>query len=178
MKNKKYVTFIVDISIILLGLINYIFPVLVGNNPVIYFYVEMFLFALINLDEYFVLKKNREPLYIFGAGIVTILSIFLLKYMDKSSVLAIAVILYTSILAFIKLNHLHNIFKDKTHLFIAKLTEVSILILYGILISINLYYNVSAIPYLLAFWISGYGMLELFYDGIEFLSENTKFLKE
>ena len=178
MKTKKYITFIVDIAIILLGLINYIFPVLVGHNPLIYFYVEMFLFALINLDEYFMLKKSKEPLYIFGAGIVTVLSIFLIKVLDKNSVLAIGVILYTCMLAFIKLINLNTIFKNKTHLFIARLTEVSIIVLYGILISVNLYYNVSAIPYMLAFWISGYGMLELFYDGIEFLSKNTKFLKE
>ena len=178
MKKKKYITFIVDLAIILLGLINYIFPNLVGRSPVIYFYVEIFLFALLNLDEYLLLKKGKEPLYIFGAGIITILTIFLLKVLDKNTVLAVGVILYTSFLAFIKLINLNTIFKHKTHLFIARLTEVSILVLYGILISVNFYFNISMIPYMLAFWISGYGMLELFYDGIEFLSNDTKFLKE
>ena len=178
MKNKKYLPFIIDMTIILLGLINYVFPKIVGQNPVTYFYVEILLFSLLNLDEYLLLKKPKEPIYIFGAGLVTIASSFLLNWMNKNSVLALGVMLLTILLAFIKLINLKNIFKNKTHMFIAKLTEVSILILYGILISVNLYFNISIIPYMMAFLISGYGMLELFYDGIEFLSKNVDFLKE
>lgn len=178
MKNKKYLPFIIDLSIIILGLINYVFPKIVGQNPVTYFYVEILLFSLLNLDEYLIIKKSKEPIYIFGAGLITILSACLLKFMSNNSVLAIGVILLTILLAFIKLVNLNAIFKNKTHMFIAKLTEVSILILYGILISVNLYFNISIIPYMMAFLISGYGMLELFYDGIEFLSKNANFLKE
>ena len=50
--------------------------------------------------------------------------------------------------------------------------------IYGLLISTNMYFSVNSEAFLLGFLIVGYGSLELLYDGVLFLSENSKFLKE
>ncbi len=178
MIKEKYASFLIDILIIFLGVFNYVFPGIINEKINIIFYIELIAFSVINLLEYFIVRTDKEPLYLFFAGIFSSLT-FLLKGLLKTNVLfGITIILYTVLIIIIKTISLEKIYSKKTHLFLIKLTEMSILILYGILISTNMYFSVNSEAFLIGFLIMGYGSLELLYDGVLFLSENTKFLKE
>ena len=178
MKRKVLIPFITDILILLLGLSNYIFPDLVNTNPNVYFYVELVLFSLINLDEFMFNKKEKEPIYLFVISIVTCISFTLLRFFDASLVLSLTIAFWAVCLVIVKIISLEDIYKNRTHLFIAKLTQMSVLLLFCILISVNLYFHISMISYMLAFLYSGYAILELFYDFLAFLSQHPKFMRE
>ena len=178
MIKEKYASFLIDILIIFLGIYNYVFPGMISEKITLMFYVELVAFAVINLLEYLIVKTDKEPFYLFMAGLFSALT-FLLKGVLKTNVLfGITIILYTVLIIIIKTISLEKIYAKKTHLFLIKLTEMSVLILYGLLISTNMYFSVNSEAFLLGFLIVGYGSLELLYDGVLFLSENTKFLKE
>ena len=178
MIKEKYVSFLIDILIIFLGIYNYVFPGMISEKITLMFYVELVAFAVINLLEYFIVKTDKEPFYLFLSGLFSALT-FLLKGVLKTNVLfGITIILYTVLIIIIKTISLEKIYAKKTHLFLIKLTEMSVLILYGLLISTNMYFSVNSGAFLLGFLIVGYGSLELLYDGVLFLSENSKFLKE
>lgn len=178
MKRKILVPFITDILILFLGLSNYIFPDLVNANPNVYFYVELILFSLINLDEFMFNKKEKEAIYLFTISVISCISFSLLNYFDASIVLSLTIAFWALCLVIVKIISLEDVYKNKTHLFIAKLTQMSVLLLFCILISVNLYFHISMISYMLAFLYSGYAILELFYDFLAFLSKHPKFMRE
>jgi len=81
-------------------------------------------------------------------------------------------------IAIIKIMSLSNIYEKKTKLFVIKLACTSAIIMIGILISINLYYRISVLVYMLVLMYMSYGFLELFTDTLDYLSNNPKYLKE
>jgi len=177
-KRFHAVQIIIDIVIIALGFIVYLFPTLSNLNANMVFYTMMSIYAGLNLCEFLAIKKIKEPLYLFFASSVCAFSGFFLRNYDMNMVLSITLAVWLVMLTIIKIINLEIIYEKKVNLFIIKLTSMSAITLIGILVCINIYYRLSSIGYMLALMFVCYGFLELICDFLDFLSCNTKFLKE
>lgn len=177
---KKYYTvqILIDIVVIILGFITFLFPSISNENANIVFYTLMSIYAGLNLCEYLIVKEVKEPLYLFFASAVGAFSGFFLREYNTNIVLSITLAVWISMISIIKIINLENIYKKKVNLFIIKLASMSAIIMIGILISINMYFQISTISYMLGLMYISYGFLELTCDFLDFLSNNTKFLKE
>ena len=178
MKRSYIVQLIIDAVVILLGLCNYIFPIATTLNPNSTFCLMLGLYAGLELCEYIFDRSRKEPLYIFFASATAAFSAYFLREYSANYVLSITIAVWVLMSAIIKLISLEVIFEKKTHLFLIRLTAMSVTVLIGILVSINLYYRLSSIGYMLGFLLMSYGVIEMTCDFLTYLSENIKFLKE
>lgn len=177
--NKHYSTqLLIDVVIITLGFIIYLFPHVSDMNASIVFYTLMSIYAGLELIEYIITKSSEESLLLFfSAGVCAFSGLFLKEY-DPSVVLSLTLIGWTFMVAVIKIISLEKIAARKTNLFIIKLTSLSMIVLIGILVAINIFYRISIIGYMLALVYISYGFLELLCDLLEYSSNDIKLLKE
>ena len=178
MKNTYVVQLIVDIVVIFLGLCLYIFPDITDIGPNAMFGLTMGVYAGLELCEYILDHSRKEPLYLFIAAGVSSFAGYFLKSYDANFVLPITILVWIIIFAIVKIISLEEILAKKSNLFIIKLISASVLVILGILISINLFYKITEISYVLALMFLSYGTIELFCDFLSYLSENRKFLSE
>lgn len=169
---------IIDTVLILEGLIIFLFPKLSILNASMVFYTMMSIYAGLELIEFLYSKKTKESLYLFFSGATCAFSGFFLKSYDSSIVLSLTLITFILMVSIIKISSLQEIYKTKTNLFTIKLGALSAFILIGILVSINIFYKINEIYYMLALLYISYGGLEFGMDFLDYLSYNVKFLKE
>jgi hypothetical protein len=178
MKKTYVVQLIIDAVVILLGLFNYTFPSITNINPNTTFYIMMSIYAGLELCEFIFDSHRKEPLYLFFASGTGAFSGLFLRDYPANYVLSITIAVWILCLAIIKTISLEEIFEKQTHLFLIRLTTMSVITLIGILVSINLYYHISTTGYMLGFMYMTYGFLEAVCDFLTFLSEKSNFLKE
>lgn len=170
---------VIDVFIIILCLVIYSFPVLTKVNANIVFYTLLSVYAGLELLEFILSQgKLEEALYLFGASAVAAFSGIFLRNFEPSTVISITLLVWILMISIIKIISLEKIYKKKTRLFVIKLGCTSAIILIGILVSINLYYRMSELIYMLTLMYICYGFLELLTDTLEYLSDDIKFLKE
>ena len=178
MKKTYAVQLIIDFIVILLGLYLYIFSDISNLNTNIIFSLTMCIYAGLELFEYILDHTRKEPLYIFfAAGLAAFATYFLREY-DANYVVPITILVWIITYAIIKIISLEEISVRKSNLFIIKLVSMSMLVILGVLVSISMFYKISALTYALALMYLSYGVIEAFCDFLSFLSENSKFLKE
>ncbi len=178
MKKHYIVQLIIDMVLIVLGFIIYLFPHVSSVNASVVFYTLMSIYAGLELIEYFVSEDSMESLYLFFAAGVCAFSGFFLRNLNVNSVLSITLVVWTLMVALIKIISLEKIYVKKVNLFTIKLTSTSVVILIGILVAVNIFYRISIIGYMLALLYISYGFLEFLCDLLDYASNNSKFLKE
>lgn len=178
MKRYYLVQLIIDVVISILGFMIYVFPHVSSVNASVVFYTLMVVYAGLELIEYLACENHEEALYLFFAAGVSAFSGFFLKDYDVNMVLSITLVVWTLMVAIIKIISLEKIYVKKTNLFTIKLTATSIIILIGILVAVNIFFKISIIGYMLALLYISYGVLEFICDFLDFLSNDPKFLKE
>ncbi len=178
MKKHYLVQLIIDIVLIALGFIIYVFPHVSSLNASVVFYTLMSIYAGLELIEYFVSKKSTESLCLFFAAGVCAFSGFFLRDYDINIVLSLTLVLWTFMVAIIKIISLEKIYVKKVNLFTIKLSSTSVVVMIGLLVAINIFFRISMIGYMLALLYISYGFLEFLSDFLDYLSEDTKFLKE
>lgn len=179
MKRYFFVQLIIDIVIISLGFVVSLFPNVSDVNANVVFFTLMSIYAGLELCEYLIsYRKVKDALYLFFASGTVAFAGFFLRDYKVNAVLSISLIVWLLMMTIIKMINLENIEYKKSRLFIIKLTAMSINILIGLLLSINIYYETSTIGYMLALLYISYGFVELTSDFLEYLSRDTRFLKE
>ena len=178
MKKTYVVQLIIDAVVILLGLCLYIFPDVTNLDSNTIFSLTFGIYACLELCEYIFDNTRKEPLFIFFAGSVAAFSSFFLKNYDANYVIPTTIIVWIIAYAIIKIISLEEIGARKSNLFVIKLVSMSMLVILGILVSINMYFRMSTIGYSLALMYLSYGAIEAFCDFLSYLSEDGKFLKE
>ena len=156
----------------------YLFPHVSSLNASMVFYTLMSIYAGLELIEYLVSGDSEESLYLFFAAGVCAFSGFFLRDYDTNAVLSITLVVWTFMVAIIKIIALEKIYVKKLNLFTIKLTAASIIILIGILVAVNIFYRMSVLAYMLALLYMSYGGLEFTCDLLDYLSNDSKFLKE
>ena len=179
MKRYYLVQLIIDFVIIALGFIIFLFPGVSSFNANIVFYTLMSIYAGLELCEFFIsLRKSKEGLYLFCASAACAFSGFFLRDYPEYGVLSLTLVVWALMVTIIKIINLENIANKKSRLFIIKLTAMSINILICLLVSVNIFFKISVIGYMLALVYISYGFIELLSDLLEYLSEDGRFLKE
>lgn len=178
--NRYYLAqLVIDFVLILLGFIIFMFPNVASLSANMVFYTMMSIYAGLELCEYFFSeKKSKESFYLFVASATSAFSGFFLRDYPSNGVLSVTLVVWVLMISIIKIMSFETIYKKKTNLFIIKLTSMSILILIVLMVSVNIYYRMSTIGYMLTLMYMSYGVLELISDGLDYLSMDTKFLKE
>lgn len=178
---KKYylAQLVIDFVMIILGFIIFMFPSVAGLSANMVFYTMMSIYAGLELCEYFLSEKSsNESLYLFIASATGAFSGFFLRNYPSNGVLSVTLIVWILMVSIIKIMGFETIYKKKTNLFIIKLSAMSILILIALMVSVNIYFRISTIGYMLTLLYMSYGVLELICDGLDYLSVNSSFLKE
>lgn len=178
MKKTYVVQLLIDFIVIVLGFYLFIFPIAQGFNPNAIFYVTMSIYAALELCEYIFDHSRIEPLCIFFTSATAAFSGIFLRYYVPSYVLSITISVWLLAIIIIKIINLEEVYKEKSNLFMIKLSAMSIFTMIGILVSINIYYRISTIGYMLALLYMCYGAFEFICDFFTYLSNNPKFLKE
>ena len=178
MKKTYVVQLIIDAVVTFLGLCLYIFPNVADLGPHEIFSLTMGIYAGLELCEYIFDHSRKEPLFIFIAAAVASFASYFLRAYDANYVIPITVVVWIIFYAIIKMISLGEIKAKKSNLFIIRLVSMSMLIILGILVSINIFYRISSIGYVLALMFLSYGAIEAFCDFLTYLSEDGKFLKE
>ncbi|HBA37605.1 MAG TPA: hypothetical protein DCY94_02685 [Firmicutes bacterium] len=177
---KRYykVQVAIDVSIVILGLFLAFFPSIVNYNANIALYTLMGVYAGLELLEYLLSRCSFESLYLCISAGVCAFSGFFLKNYSPPGVISASILVWILLTAIIKIMNLQNIYIKKTRLFIIKLGLLSAYTTIGVLVSINIYFKISQINYMLSLLFLSYGFLELVSDLLEYLSDDVKFLKE
>lgn len=178
---KKYylAQLVIDFVMIILGFLIFMFPSVASLSANMVFYTMMSIYAGLELCEYFLSeRKSTESLYLFIASATGAFSGFFLRNYPSNGVLSITLVVWILMVSIIKIISFEKIYKKKTNLFIIKLSAMSILILIALMVSVNIYFRISAIGYMLTFMYICYGVLEFICDGLDYLSINSSFLKE
>lgn len=178
MKKTYVVQLFIDAIVMILGVCLFIFPLANGINANDVFYVSFMIYALLELCEYILDHTRREPLCVFFSAAAASFSAAFLNNLDPAYVLSITIIVWILTYAIIKMISLEEIVKTKGNLFIIRLGTMSMLVLLGILISINIYFRISTLNYMLALLFLSYGTTEAFCDFLTYVSDEDKFLKE
>lgn len=179
MKRYYLVQLMIDVVIIALGFITCLFPSVSELNANMVFYTLMGIYAGLELCEYIISQReSKEGLYLFCASAACAFSGFFLRDYPEYGVLSITLIVWALMITIIKMISLENIAVKKSRLFVIKLAAMSINILVSILVCVNIFYKISSIAYMLAIVYISYGFVELISDFLEFVSEDTKYLKE
>lgn len=178
MKRYYVVQLIIDIVMIFLGFIIYLYPNISSVSANMVFYTMMSVYAGLELLEYLLTRDSIEGFYLFAASAVSAFSGFFLKEYSANAVLSITLVVWLLMIAIIKIIGFENIYKKKTNLFVIKLGCMSAVLLVGLLVAVNIYYRISSIAIMLALMYISYGFLECLSDGLDYLSTDTKFLKE
>lgn len=178
MKNHYRVQLIIDTVLIILGFLIYLFPLVARLNASYVFYTLMSIYAGLELIEYLFTRESKESILLFFAAAVCAFSGFFLRDYDVNMVLSVTLVVWSFMIAIIKIISLENIYAKKMNLFTIKLVSLSIIILIGICVAINIFFEISMIGYMLALLYITYGFLELLCDLLDYLSQDKKFLKE
>lgn len=177
MKLKKYFPFLINIFIILMGSINFIFSKAISGNPVIYFYVEILVISLLYLILYLLNKKDKTNLYVFIFTLVSFLtSIFIKKY-PNHIILAIAMLILTISILIVRIIKLKKTYQNKIYMFYIDTTIMSVTFLIGLLVIINLYFKISPIYRLLGFYFVIFGTLNLISLTVSYMLEKYNIVK-
>ncbi len=178
LKRHYLVQLFIDAVLVVLGFMIYLFPHVSNLNASVVFYTLMSIYAGLELIEYLVSGTSEESLYLFFAAGVCAFSGFFLRDYDVSVVLSLTLVVWTLMVAIIKIISLEKIYAKKTNLFIIKLTSTSVVILIGILVAVNIFFRISIVAYMLALLYISYGFLEFLSDALEYASNDGKLLKE
>lgn len=179
MKKIYKVQVVIDIVIIAIAFLIYLFPQMSELSAGLVFYTLMCIYAGLELCEFFISDmKLKESLYLFIASATAAFSGFFLKEYNPNIVLSITLVVWLLMIAIIKIISFENIDKKKSNLFAIKLGALSVLIFVGLTIGIYIYFKIEKIGYMLGLMYLTYGFLELMSDFLEFLSTDTRYIKE
>ena len=162
MKQKQKVDFIIDTGLLIIGAINIVLGIFKYSNIKIVFITIMVLYAIINLIQYLLTRKNKdyEGLYTSLASIaVATLSYFInLNITNNLTLLLLSWVIIMSVIKFIKTDY-YNDRKDrmwKVRIF----TLVAFMII-GVLTGLSFNYDNNIKVLVLGYFFFIHGLLEL-----------------
>lgn len=178
MKRTYVVQLIIDAVVILLGFFLYTFTNITELGANMMFFMVMGVYSGLELCEYIFDYTKKEPLYVFFASFTASFAALFLRGYDANYVLSITIAVWLLMYAIIKMINLEDIYKKKSNLFMIKLSSTTMVTILGIFVSINMYFRIELVSFMLALLFLAYGSVEAFCDFMTYLSEDTKFLKE
>ena len=176
MKKKEKVDIIIALSLIVLGSVILIFPLINVVNVKYVFMGAMVFYGIMNLIKFYLTsnEKDFEGLLVMIASILTLLLLGLINVEEKPVNLALVLFTWIIIMSMIKLKKCDYYHDLNNRVFIYKMISLIIFILIGLLASFNLYYSKEVQVLVLGFFYFINGVLELFDPFINYLLYSNK----
>ena len=176
MKRKEKVDFLTSLSLIVLGSVILIFPLVNIVNVKYVFMGVLSFYGVMNLTKFFLTseKKDYEGLYVMISSILTLLLLGAINIEDKPVNLALVLFTWIILMSMIKLKKCDYYHDCNNKVFIYKLLSLILFILIGLLTSFNLYYSKDVQVLVLGFFYFINGVLELFDPILNYLLYSNK----
>lgn len=177
---KDIVRLISSGTLLLLGLLLFIIPLLKYFKPCTILYIVFVIYSGIKLIEYIITKEkyDNEDLYVSIASILVAISGFKFgNYPNTSMVLAITLFSWVGIMAIIKIIKMDFYHDRKNGMFYVSLICFSLFLLIGFITCINLYYNEAVDIVILGFFFIFNGLLSLMENSIRIFASKRSNIK-
>ena len=163
MKRKQIVDFIISISLILIGSILLIFPLLKVINVKYIFMGVLALYGTLNLIQFILTRKEKdyEGLLTVIASILTLVLLGFLEIDNSPMNLALSLFAWIILMSLIKLKKCDYYHDRHKPIWIFRIVTLILFVLSGFLSVINLYYEAEVQVLVLGFFYFIHGILEL-----------------
>lgn len=164
MNKKQIVDLIIAVFLIITGSALLIFPLFHFVNIKLVFIGILLIYALLNLIQFILTKKEKDYEGLF-TSVASLISLILAYKLDIAKIpwyLAICLLTWIILMSLIKLKKA-DYYNDRLNkVWILKIVTLILFILSGLLTTINLYYSSDIQILILGFFFLIHGMLELF----------------
>lgn len=162
MKTKQKVDFIIDLLLLVIGMVTIFLGIIHFDRIRLVFEVIMILYAILNLIQYILTKKNKdyEGLYTFFASIViAIIANFIdFSITNNLTLLLLSWVIIMSVIKFIKTDY-YNDRKDR--MWKIRIFTLVAFMLIGILTGISFNFTNDIKVLVLGYFFFIHGLLEL-----------------
>ena len=177
MKRKEIVDMLTAVSLIVVGSITLIFP-LIHIISVKYIFIGVLAFyGIMNLTQFILTVKDKdfEGLYTTIASLITLGLVFVLD-IEKTVNLSLILFVWITLMSLVKLKKCDYYHDRHKKIYLLRIITLILFILVGLLSVLNLYYEETVQILVLGFFYFVHGVLELVDPLTNFLirTGNTK----
>lgn len=163
MKRKQIVDLITAVTLIIVGSILLIFPLLKIVNVKYIFMGVLSFYGVMNLIQYLLTTKSKdyEGLFTMIASIITLIILGLVNIEKNPLNLALTLFVWITLMSLIKLKKCDYYHDRHKKIYILRIITLILFVLTGLLCTINLYYEPQVQVLVLGFFYFIHGILEL-----------------
>lgn len=163
MKRKQIVDLITAVTLIIVGSILLIFPLLKIINVKYIFMGVLSFYGVMNLIQYLLTTKSKdyEGLFTMIASIITLIILGLVNIEKNPLNLALTLFVWITLMSLIKLKKCDYYHDRHKKIYILRIITLILFVLTGLLCTINLYYEPQVQVLVLGFFYFIHGILEL-----------------
>ena len=163
MKRKQIVDLITAVTLIIVGSILLIFPLLKIVNVKYIFMGVLSFYGVMNLIQYLLTTKSKdyEGLFTMIASIITLVILGLVSIEKNPLNLALTLFVWITLMSLIKLKKCDYYHDRHKKIYILRIITLILFVLTGLLCTINLYYEPQVQVLVLGFFYFIHGILEL-----------------
>lgn len=163
MKRKQIVDLITAVTLIIVGSILLIFPLLKIVNVKYIFMGVLSFYGVMNLIQYLLTTKSKdyEGLFTMIASIITLVILGLVNIEKNPLNLALTLFVWITLMSLIKLKKCDYYHDRHKKIYILRIITLILFVLTGLLCTINLYYEPQVQVLVLGFFYFIHGILEL-----------------
>ena len=176
MKRKQIVDLITAVSLIIVGSLILIFPLLKIVNIKYIFMGVLSFYGIMNLIQFLLTNESKdyEGLFTMIASICTLILLGLVNIEKNPLNLALTLFFWVTLMSLIKLKKCYYYHDRKKKIYILRIITLVLFILTGLLCTINLYYETTMQVLVIGFFYFIHGILELFDPIVYYLIELPK----
>ncbi len=163
MKRKQIVDLVTAVTLIIVGSLLLIFPLLKIINVKYIFMGVLSFYGVMNLIQYLLTTKSKdyEGLFTMIASIITLIILGLVNIEKNPLNLALTLFVWITLMSLIKLKKCDYYHDRHKKIYILRIITLILFVLTGLLCTINLYYEPQVQVLVLGFFYFIHGILEL-----------------
>ena len=163
MKRKQIVDLVTAVTLIIVGSVLLIFPLLKIVNVKYIFMGVLSFYGVMNLIQYLLTTKSKdyEGLFTMIASIIALVILGLVNVEKNPLNLSLTLFVWITLMSLIKLKKCDYYHDRHKKIYILRIITLILFVLTGLLCTINLYYEPSVQVLVLGFFYFIHGILEL-----------------
>lgn len=162
MKEKQKVDFVIDLILIIIGMFNIFLGVIHFNNIKCLFVIIMILYAILNMIQYVLTKKNKdlEGLYTFFASLAIAITANFINFNNTNNLtlLLLSWVILMSVIKFLKTDY-YNDRRDR--MWKIRIFTLVVFMAAGVLTGISFNFTNDVKVLVLGYFFFIHGLLEL-----------------
>lgn len=164
MKEKQKVDFTVAMVLLFIGIVLTLIPLLIDIKINIIILILFSSYAIINLVQYILTRKNKdyEGLATFLISLTTVILTIILDVNKSPNTLAMIIMFWVTLMSLIKFKKVDYYHDRRDRMWKLRIFTLFLFIIAGISTSINLAHTSDVQTIIIGFFMIIHGMLELF----------------